>query len=160
MLIYFDNKQLHNKIIEIDDKLYSLITIYECNAINKTIYLCDDGYYEICGEKILKYYLNIDRSEDNKIKKIRDDNKNNNMFIYTDNVWEKEETTMLPTNSIKVQKIIETFKIDDSIKFIIERNDEFSIDYYFEYSGDLNSYLHSEDKIITFLSKITNIIDK
>lgn len=147
MRIYFTDDKLLEQLIDVDNEIYSILTEYKCSAIKKTIYLGNDGYYEPYGEKIYKWIVNT-----NPIEYKQQSDK----FVVTPDYWTKFETYTLPTNTIRIQQIIERFKIDDHLTFVIERNDEETVDYYIEYFGKDTQY--NENNVISFLSKITNMI--
>jgi hypothetical protein len=65
----------------------------------------------------------------------------------------KTKVNVMPTNVVKVDIIVEMFKITEAMKFIVERNDDATIDYYFEIKGNVID----EPAIISFLSGISNV---
>jgi hypothetical protein len=76
-------------------------------------------------------------------------------LILSNEKWEKKEIDVLPTNIIKVEMIIERFKISNTTTFVLERNDEETIDYFFEIKIKDKSI--EEAELISFLSEITNV---
>jgi hypothetical protein len=67
--------------------------------------------------------------------------------------WVKSEVGVLPSNCIKADMILEFFKVSPTVTFVIERNDEETVDYFFEIKGKTIE----EETIISFLSEITNV---
>jgi len=146
MRVYFKNNQVHKKLADVEDDVYTFLSKFQCSAFKKQIYLSNDGYYEIREDNIYRNHIDF-----NKVQQAPP--LNSPELMVSTETWVKSEVSLLPPNSIKVDIIIERFKISDSISFVIERNDEESIDYFFEIKGkDVD-----EHKIISFLSEITNV---
>jgi len=146
MLVYFTNKNIHQKIVDVDDDIYEFLSKFQCSAFTKQIYLADDGYYEIKEDTIYRHQLEINKTQQAPMLKSPD-------LVVSMTTWNKSEASVLPTNSIKVDVIIERFKINDSVSFVIERNDEETVDYFFEIKGKN----FEESDIISFLSQITYV---
>uniref|UniRef100_A0A6C0BWC4 Uncharacterized protein n=1 Tax=viral metagenome TaxID=1070528 RepID=A0A6C0BWC4_9ZZZZ len=143
MRVYFTNKAIHQKLVDVDDAVYEFLSNILSSAVKKQIYLADDGYYEIKQDRI---YINC-------IKFNKTIQATSPDLIVSNVSWVKSEVNILPTNSIRVDFIVERFKINDNVTFVIERNDEESIDYFFEIKGESIE----EREIISFLSQITNV---
>jgi hypothetical protein len=146
MRVYFTNKSLHQKLVDVDDYLYAFLSKFQCSAFKKNIYLADDGYYEIKEDHIYRHHLDFNKSLE--IPKL-----NSPELVVSMASWVKSEVSVLPVNSIKVGIIVEVFKLSDTISFVIERNDEASTDYFFDIKGKTIK----EADIISFLSEITNV---
>lgn len=146
MRVYFKDNSIHKKLLDVDDDVYAFLSKLQCSVFKKQIYLADDGYYEIKEDTIYRHYLDFNKPQ--KLPHL-----NSPELIVSDESWNKSVVNTLPPNNIKVGLIVERFKITDAISFIIERNDEESIDYYFEVKGNEVD----ECEIISFLSKITNV---
>ncbi len=146
MRVYFTNKAIHQKLADVDDGAYAFLSKFQCSAFKKQIYLADDGYYEIKEDCIYRNYVDFNKTQPASQLKTPG-------LVVSTADWVKSEASVLPTNCIRVDLIIERFKIADSLTFVIERNDEESIDYFFEIKGK-----HiQESEIISFLSEITNV---
>jgi hypothetical protein len=146
MRVYFTNKAVHQKLADVDDGVYAFLSKFQCSAFKKNIYLADDGYYEIREDNIYRNKLDFNKTQQAPTLNSPD-------LLVSMVSWVKSEVSVLPTNSIKVDLIVERFKISDSTSFIIERNDEESIDYFFDIKGKNVE----EAEIISFLSQITNV---
>jgi len=146
MRVYFTNKNIHQKLADVDDGVYAFLSKFQCSAFKKDIYLADDGYYEIREDNIYRNQLDFNKTQQAPTLNSPD-------LQVSMATWNKSEVSVLPTNSIKVDLIVERFKITDTISFIIERNDEESIDYFFDIKGKNVE----EAEIISFLSQITNV---
>ena len=146
MRVYFTNKSVHQKLVDVDDGVYTFLSKFQCSAFKKQIYLADDGYYEIREDNIYRNRIDFNKTQ-------QAPHLNSPELIVSMSTWTKSEVSVLPTNSIKVDFIVERFKISDTISFIIERNDEESIDYFFEIKGKGIE----ESDIISFLSQISNV---
>jgi len=147
MRVYFTNKNIHQKLIDVEDDVYAFLSKFQCSALKKQIYLADDGYYEIRENTIYRNHLDFNKNQQASPRLTSPD-----LFLSME-TWVKSEATLLPTNSIKVDLIVERFKITDTITFIIERNDEAYADYFFDIKGKNIE----ENEIISFLSQITNV---
>lgn len=145
MRAYFTNKSLHKKLADVSDDVYSFLSKFQCSAFKKQIYLANDGYYEIKEDIIYRNYLVLNEPPPNN-QKLHSD------LILSSEKWEKKEVDMMPPNTIKVEMIVERFKITNTTTFVLERNDEETIDYFFEIKGKT-----IEDEVISFLSEITNV---
>jgi hypothetical protein len=145
MYVYFTNKKLHAQLCDVADNIYSFLSKYQCSAFRKTAYIASDGYYELREDSIYRYRLESDVSL--KLKSPE-------LFVSSVS-WCKSEVSTLPTHSISVDVIVERFKISDTLTFVIERNAEATVDYFFDVKGKTID----EDQIISFLSKITNVCD-
>jgi hypothetical protein len=146
MRVYFTNNAVHQKLADVDDGVYAFLSKFQCSAFKKDIYLADDGYYEIREDNIYRNQLDFNKTQQPPTLNSPD-------LQVSMATWNKSEVSVLPTNSIKVDLIVERFKITDTISFIIERNDEESIDYFFDIKGKNVE----EAEIISFLSQITNV---
>lgn len=146
MRVYFVNKSVHQKLVNVDDDVYTILSKYQCSAFKKNIYLADDGYYEIREDTV--YRNSVDFNKTQQAPTV-----NSSKLVVSMASWVKSEVSFLPSNTIKVDFIVERFKITETTSFVIERNDEDSIDYFFEIKGKSIE----EDKIISFLSEITNV---
>lgn len=146
MRVYFTNKAVHQKLADVDDGVYVFLSKFQCSAFKKDIYLADDGYYEIKEDNIYRNQLDFNKTQQASTLNSPDLKVSMSSCV-------KSEVSVLPTNSIKVDLIVERFKITDSLSFIIERNDEESIDYFFDIKGKNVE----EPEIISFLSQITNV---
>ena len=143
MRAYFTNKTIHQKLVDVDDAVYEFLSKKLSSAVKEQIYLADDGYYEIKQDIIYRNYLEFNKT----IQATSHD------LIVSNVSCVKSEVNVLPTNSIMVDFIVERFKINDNVTFVIERNGEESIDYFFEIKGESIE----EAEIISFLSQITNV---
>ena len=146
MRVYFTNKSLHQKLIDVDDDIYTFLSKHQCSAFKKNIYLADDGYYEIRDDYVYRNQVDFNKTQQAPII-------NSPELVVSMASWVKSEVSFLPSNCIKVDFIIEYFKITETMSFVIERNDEDSIDYFFEIKGKSIE----EHEIISFLSEITNV---
>lgn len=146
MRVYFTNKVIHHKLREVADDVYAFLSKFQCSAFKKLVYLADDGYYEIKEDHIYRNHLEFNKTLETPILNSQD-------LLVSMARWVKSEVGILPTNSIKVDFIIEIFKISESISFVIERSEDDSVDYFFEIKGKTIK----EPDIISFLSEITNV---
>ncbi len=146
MRVYFTNKSIHQKLVDVDDDVYTFLSRHQCSAFKKNIYLADDGYYEIRDDNIYRNRLDFNKTQQEPIM-------NSSELVVSMASWVKSDVSFLPPNSIKLDFIVERFKISETVTFVIERNDEDSIDYFFEIKGKSIE----EDEIISFLSEITNV---
>jgi hypothetical protein len=145
MRVYFTNKSLHQKLIDVDDDIYTFLSQFQCSAFKKHIYIADDGYYEIKEDVIYRNYLDFSQPPPPQL--------NTPGLLVTNTCWLRTETNVLASNSIKVDNIVERFKMSDTMTFVIERNDEATVDYFIDIKGKTIK----EEAIISFLSEITNV---
>lgn len=145
MRVYFTNKSLHQKLIDVDDAIYTFLARFQCSAFKKHIYIADDGYYEIKEDVIYRNYLDFSQPPPTQLKTPD--------LLVTNTCWLRTETNVLASNSIKVDNIVERFKMSDTMTFVIERNDEATVDYFIDIKGKTIQ----EEAIISFLSEITNV---
>ena len=146
MHIYFTDKNVHQRLVDVDDAIYAFLSKFNCSASKKQIYLADDGFYELRENAI--FQNRIEFIDPPSIKS----SSSFNLMVSTVKM-NKKEVGMLPTNTVKVDIIVEKFKITDTVRFVVERNDDVTVDYYFDIKG--NSI--DEPAIISFLSGITNV---
>ena len=146
MRVYFANKSVHQKLVDVDNDVYTFLSKYQCSAFKKNIYIADDGYYEIREDNVYRNRVDFNKTQQAPTV-------NSSELVVSMASWVKSEVSFLPSNSIKVDFIVERFKITETMSFVIERNDEDSIDYFFEIKGKSIE----EDEIISFLSEITNV---
>jgi hypothetical protein len=146
MRVYFINKSVHQKLVDVADDVYAFLSKHQCSAFKKNIYLADDGYYEIRDDHVYRNQIDFNKTQQAPTM-------NSPELVVSMASWAKTEVSFLPSNSIKVEFIVERFKISETTSFIIERNDEDSIDYFFEIKGKSIE----EHEIISFLSEITNV---
>lgn len=145
MYVYFTDKKVHRCLYDVDDAIYAFLSKYDCAAYKKQIYLADDGHYELSENTIFKHTMEFIQPP------------LINPTSYTLSVstmrTNKTKVNVMPTNVVKVDIIVEMFKITEAMKFIVERNDDATIDYYFEIKGNVID----EPAIISFLSGISNV---
>ncbi len=146
MRVYFTNKSVHQKLVDVDDDVYMFLSKFPCSAFKKNIYLADDGYYEIREDYIYRNHVEPNKPQSAPVL-------NSPELVVSMASWVKSEVSVLPTNCIKVDFIVERFKMSETISFVIERNDEESVDYFFEIKGKSIE----EHEIISFLSQISNV---
>ena len=146
MRVYFTNKSVHQKLVDVDDDVYTFLSKFHCSAYKKHIYLANDGYYDIREEFIYRNHL--DFNKDVIVPKL-----NSPDLLVMATAWVKSEVGVLPSNCIKADMILEFFKVSPTVTFVIERNDEETVDYFFEIKGKTIE----EETIISFLSEITNV---
>ena len=146
MRVHFTNKSVHQKLVNVDDDIYAFLSKFQCSAFKKDIYIADDGFYHIKEGYIYKNHLEFNKEF--VVPKLSSPD-----LVVTTETWVKSEVSVLPTNCIKVDMIMEFFKLTDAISFVIERNDEATVDYFFE----IKSKTIEEEPIISFLSEITNV---
>jgi hypothetical protein len=145
MLVYFTDKHVHQHLVDVDDAIYAFLSKYECSAFKKQIYLADDGYYELKENAIFQSRMEFIQPPSIKQTQFQ--------LSVSPMIMNKKEVSVLPTNVVKIDVIIERFKVNDTVKFVVERNDDVSLDYYFEIKGNTVD----EQAIISFLSGITNV---
>ena len=145
MRVYFTNKSVHQKLVDVDDDMYTFLSKFQCSAFKKHIYIADDGYYEIKEDVIYRNHLDFSLPPPPQLK-------TPDLHV-TNTHWVRTETNVLPSNSIKVDLILERFQMSDTMTFVIERNDEATVDYFIEIKGKTIQ----EESIISFLSEITNV---
>ena len=136
MKIYIDNFSLSN------------ITHIKPVHIKELSFLSYFGKYKIFQNKI--YLFKLENSSEQHIS-----NFINNINIITSNeVWKKSgEKYGLPHYCIPIEINKEIYKIDDKLKFVIERNEEKVIDYYLDTSYQVDDFC-LKNEINSFLNRL------
>jgi len=124
-----------------------LILKYKFKVSKLNLYYTDDGIIEVVRDKLKKYIINDEPTE--RIKY------NNNNFIIDNSYFTKEDHYQISNYNIFINKSIIEYKLRQRsiISFVIEKQDNEILDYYFKINTkDKNIDAIDKKDIDTFLS--------
>jgi|TARA_R110001599_G_scaffold182205_2_gene375186 hypothetical protein len=129
---------------------FNLPSITHIKPINtkEISFLSYFGKYKIFQNKI--YLFKLEKSNEEYISNFI----NNINIIVSNETWKKSsEKFHLPHSCIPIEINKEVYKLDDKLKFIVERNDNKVIDYYLDSSYPLDDFC-LKNEIISFLNRL------
>jgi len=124
-----------------------LILKYKFKVSKLNLYYTDDGIIEVVRDKLKKYIINDEPTE--RIKY------NNNNFIIDNSYFTTEDHYQISNYNIFINKSIIEYKLRQRsiISFVIEKQDNEILDYYFKINTkDKNIDAIDKKDIDTFLS--------